>query len=241
MAIAQAHNLYVIEDCAQCAGADWGNAKAGSIGHIGCFSFYPTKNLGACGDGGAITTSNPELATTMRLLREHGQPRQYIHDAIGINSRLDVIQAAILQIKLRYLDQWNAQRQGVADRYEALLSGLAGIATPKPLTNGTHVWNQYTVRVLHSSEGSEPGALRDRLRTSLREQGVITSVYYPVPMHRQPVYESLGYTADQLPVANRMAAEVLSLPMFPELTAEQQEQVLFTLKDCLLQVSQTAV
>jgi dTDP-4-amino-4,6-dideoxygalactose transaminase len=235
MAIAQAHNLYVIEDCAQCAGASWGEAKVGSIGHMGCFSFYPTKNLGACGDGGAITTADPELAHRMRLLREHGQPRQYIHDAIGINSRLDVIQAAILQIKLRYLEQWNAQRQGVAERYEALLGGLADIVTPKPLAGGTHVWNQYTIRVLSAAAEAEPGARRDRLRTHLREQGVLTSLYYPVPMHRQPVYESLGYAAEQLPVANRLAAEVLSLPMYPELTAQQQQQVLFTLKDCLLQ------
>ena len=233
MAIANAHNLAVIEDCAQATGASWQGAKVGSIGHIGCFSFYPTKNLGAAGDGGAITTNDPAIAAQLRLLREHGSKTRYYHEAIGVNSRLDAMQAVVLQIKLRFLDTWNAQRAEVAARYQQLLQPIAGIVTPKAIAGGESVWNQYTIRILDSAQTSQPGALRDQVRQQLQAQEISSIVYYPLPLHLQTVYQNLGYQAGQFPVAEQMCHEVLSLPMFPELTAEEQEQVAYALKDSL--------
>lgn len=225
MDVAQAHNLLVVEDCAQSTGASWAGQKVGSIGHIGCFSFYPTKNLGAYGDGGAITTNDPEIAAKLRVLKEHGQKNRYYYEEIGVNSRLDAIQAAILQIKLRYLDIWNNQRRKVASRYHQFLNQVFGITAPQELAGGMGVWNQYTIRVL--------GNKRDLIRSQLQDRGVNTMVYYPHPLHLQPVYESLGYKQGQLPVAEQACQEVLSLPMFPELSEQQQEQVIYSLKDCL--------
>jgi dTDP-4-amino-4,6-dideoxygalactose transaminase len=237
MAIAQAHNLPVIEDCAQSTGASWkdseGNIqKVGSIGDIGCFSFYPSKNLGGCGDGGAITTRSAELAEKMRIVRDHGRRSGYIHEAVGMNSRLDSIQAAILDVKLRCLEQWNRQRQIVAQRYAQLLENIPGITLPQPLADS--VWNQYTIRVQHDGELGDPSSRRDRIRTELLEQGVQSMVYYPLPLHRQPVYASLGYQLGQLPESDKAALEVLSLPMFPELTEIEQERVRDGLKDALI-------
>ncbi|WP_414588323.1 DegT/DnrJ/EryC1/StrS family aminotransferase [Scytonema sp. PCC 10023] len=223
--VAEAHNLLVVEDCAQSTGASWTGQKVGSIGHIGCFSFYPTKNLGAYGDGGAITTNDPAIAAKLRVLKEHGQKNRYYYEEIGVNSRLDAIQAAILQIKLRYLDIWNNQRRKVASRYHQFLNQVPGIIAPQELAGGMGVWNQYTIRVL--------GNKRDLIRSQLQERGVNTMVYYPHPLHLQPVYESLGYKQGQLPVAEQACQEVLSLPMFPELLEEQQNQVIYSLKDCL--------
>lgn len=236
MAIAQAHGLAVIEDVAQATGAEWGGQRAGSIGHIGCFSFYPTKNLGACGDGGAVTTNDPELAATMRMLREHGSRVRYYHDAVGINSRLDGMQAAVLQVKLRYLDTWNQQRRTIADRYQQLLQPLPGLTLPQALAGGKSVWNQYTIRV-QARSGDNPASspYRDQVRASLQTRGVNSMVYYPLPLHLQPVYRGLGYQPGQLPVAEQACREVLSLPMFPELSTEQQDQVVYSLKDCLTQ------
>ncbi len=236
MAIAQAHSLPVIEDCAQATGATWKNRegtlqKVGSIGEIGCFSFYPSKNLGGCGDGGAITTRSTELAEKMRIVRDHGRKSGYIHEVVGMNSRLDSIQAAILDVKLRYLEQWNQQRQVVAERYAQLLGNIPGITLPKPLADT--VWNQYTIRVQHDGELGDAGSRRDRIRTELLEQGIQSMVYYPLPLHRQPVYATLGYQLGQLPEADRAALEVLSLPMFPELTEIEQEQVRDGLKEAL--------
>jgi len=225
MDIAKAHNFVVIEDCAQSTGSSWGGQKVGSIGHIGCFSFYPTKNLGGCGDGGAITTNDPVLAAKLRMLKDHGQKTRYIHEKIGVNSRLDAIQAAILQIKLRYLDIWNHQRRIVAARYHHFLSQLPGIVAPQELAGGMGVWNQYTIRVL--------GEKRNWVRSQLQERGVNTMIYYPRPLHLQPVYESLGYEVGQLPITEQACDQVLSLPMFPELSEEQQDQVIYSLKDCL--------
>ncbi|BAY44511.1 pleiotropic regulatory protein DegT [Scytonema sp. HK-05] len=223
--VAEAHNLLVVEDCAQSTGASWTGQKVGSIGHIGCFSFYPTKNLGAYGDGGAITTNDPEIAARLRVLKEHGQKNRYYYEEIGVNSRLDAIQAAILQVKLPYLDIWNNQRRKVASRYHQFLNQIPGIIAPQELAGGMGVWNQYTIRVL--------GNKRDLIRSKLQERGVNTMVYYPHPLHLQPVYESLGYKQGQLPVAEQACQEVLSLPMFPELSEEQQDQVIYALKDCL--------
>ena len=235
MAIAQAHHLAVIEDCAQATGAEWAGQKVGSIGQIGCFSFYPTKNLGACGDGGAITTRDPEIAATLRMLRDHGRRSGYYHEEFGVNSRLDAVQAAILQIKLRYLDRWNDQRRAVADRYDQLLQPISRVVRPQSSANGRHVWNQYTVRIEGDFSHPEDGELpRDRVRSQLRAKGINSMVYYPLPLHLQPIYRSLGYLPDRLPVSDRAAHEVLSLPMFPELAIEQQDQVVYSLKDCLV-------
>lgn len=229
MAIAQTHNLFIVEDCAQSTGAEWEGQKVGSIGHIGCFSFYPTKNLGACGDGGAITTNDPAIAERLRRLRDHGRQGAYYYAELGVNSRLDAVQAAILQIKLRHLDQWNQQRRDIANHYQRLLNPIPGISLPQEMAGGNSVWNQYTIRV--TGEGN-PGAARDTLKTRLQEKGVASMVYYPLPLHLQPAYQDLGYQAGQLPVAERACHQVLSLPMFPEMTLEQQEQVAYSLKDC---------
>lgn len=228
MAIANQHSLPVIEDCAQATGARWKDKKVGSIGRVGCFSFFPTKNLGGCGDGGALTTDDPDIAAAARLIRDHGSKERYYHEAIGINSRLDAVQAAILQVKLQYLEQWNAQREKVAKYYGQLLAPLAGVLAPREIAHGTSVWNQYSI-LLEGFTAEE----RDRLRDRMQAQGVSTMVYYPIPLHRQPVYKYLEYGQEALPVTDRAAAEVLALPMFPELSGEQQEQVVDALKDAL--------
>jgi dTDP-4-amino-4,6-dideoxygalactose transaminase len=226
MEIARKYNLFVIEDCAQATGAQWAGKPVGSIGQIGCFSFFPTKNLGACGDGGAVTTNDPAIAASIRKIKEHGMSDRYCHDAIGINSRLDSIQAAILQVKLRYLDRWNDRRVEIADRYSQLLSPLPGIAIPSALPGGKHVWNQYTIRIKNRE--------RDIIREKLQSMGVMSMVYYPIPLHLQPVYQNLGYQVGQLPAAEQACREVLSLPMFPDLSWEEQQQVVYRLKDCCL-------
>lgn len=238
MEIADRHQLIVIEDCAQATGAEWDGKKVGSIGHIGCFSYYPTKNLGACGDGGAVTTNDPEIAQTIRSLRNHGQTGQYVHEAIGVNSRLDAVQAAILQVKLRYLDQWNQQRQAVAERYRQLLEPISHVICPQEVVGGKSVWNQYSIRLPRPADIVETTNLkwRDRVKQALMQQGISSTVYYPLPLNRQPIYASLGYHPEQTPVAEQVAQEVLSLPMFPELTQEQQEQVAYGLKDSVFQV-----
>jgi dTDP-4-amino-4,6-dideoxygalactose transaminase len=221
MAIANRHNLIVIEDCAQSSGTQWQGRQVGSIGHVGCFSFYPTKNLGACGDGGAMTTNDPAIAKRMRVLRDHGRTDVYYHEEFGLNSRLDGIQAAILSVKLPYLDQWIEKRRSIATRYQELLGGLEGIVLPKSTEGCT--WNQYTIRV----KGN-----RDKFREDLRSNGVICNVYYPLPLHLQPIYRS-GYHEGQFPHAEQAANEVLSLPMFPELSPEQQKDVAIAVKACL--------
>ena len=220
---ARSHNLLVIEDCAQATGAEWHGQKVGSIGDIGCFSFFPTKNLGGCGDGGAITTNNPELAAQIRMVKEHGSKVRYFHEVIGVNSRLDAIQAVILQIKLKYLDFWNNQRIEIAQRYRELLQPLPNITLPAALAGGKHVWNQYTILTEN----------RDQIRAALQEKDVLSMVYYPIPLHLQPVYQYLGYKKGDLPVAELASEKVLSLPMFPDLSFEEQQQVAYALKDCL--------
>jgi len=245
-AIAQQHNLYVIEDAAQAAGAEWKEKKIGSWGHVGCFSFFPTKNLGACGDGGCVTTNDPALAEKVTMLRQHGMRQRYHHEAFGVTSRLDALQAAILSIKLKHLDQWNEQRRAIATRYSQLLSTIPGILPPQPAEQGKAVWHQYTLRVQpcgpslrcqdqpcrSDAGGIAPrastqasGDCRDWLKAKLAEQGVSSMIYYPVPLHLQVVYRDLGLGEGSFPVAEQAAREVLSLPMFPELSSEQQEQV----------------
>jgi len=230
-AIAAQHHLAIVEDCAQATGATWADRPVGSWGTIGCFSFYPTKNLGACGDGGAMTTNDPAIAAKLRMLRNHGQSQRYLYEMGGVNSRLDAIQAAILTIKLRYLEQWNAQRQAIAEAYTRSLQAIPQILPPATLPGGKSVWNQYTLRLRGPQAPSARPAQRDGLRQHLQSQGIGSMVYYPVPLHLQPVYAHLGYQPGQLPVAEQLAQEVLSLPMFPELTEAQQTQVIYALKD----------
>ncbi len=230
-AIADFHHLAIIEDCAQATGAEWAGQRVGSFGQVGCFSFYPTKNLGACGDGGAMTTNDPEIAAHLRRLRDHGRKGGYHYEELGVNSRLDAIQAAILQVKLRYLNGWNAQRQAVAERYQQLLAPLPGIVLPQATSGGQSVWNQFTIRVL--ADGQEGATRRDRIRAKLQDRHISSMVYYPLPLHLQPFYQNLGYQPGQLPQAEQAAQEVLSLPMFPELSREQQDQVVYGLKECL--------
>lgn len=236
--IAENHGLAVIEDCAQATGATWAGKKVGSIGHIGCFSFFPTKNLGACGDGGAIATNDSQIAVKIRMLREHGSRQRYYHEEIGVNSRLDALQAAILQVKLGYLDSWNKQRSELAIRYHQLLAPISGILLPQALDGGESVWNQYTIRIVdreseETSSASFP-PLRDLVRSQMQQKGVIAMVYYPIPLHLQPVYQNLGYQIGQLPVTEQACREVLSLPIYPELSPAQQEDVVYSLKDSLV-------
>ena len=233
MDLATRYDLVVIEDCAQATGAEWMGQQVGSIGHVGCFSFFPTKNLGGCGDGGALTTNDETLAATARMLSEHGSRVKYHHEAIGVNSRLDSVQAAILAIKLRHLDTWNQRRTQVADRYHTLLAPVAEVVRPLPVTFGRSVWNQYTLRL---SEATAEGQERNQVQQLMREAGVICMVYYPLPLHLQPVYGHLGYQPGDLPEADAVAHQVLSLPMFPELEEAAQVQVVQTLKDCLAKV-----
>lgn len=227
MAIAQAHQLVVVEDCAQATGAQWAGETVGSIGHVGCFSFFPTKNLGACGDGGAATARDPAIAAKIKMLREHGSKERYLHEAVGINSRLDAIQAVILSAKLKYLASWNEKRAQLAAHYHQLLQPLPHIACPQELAGGRSAWNQYTIRV--KSQECD----RDIVRSRLQEKGISSMVYYPLPLHLQPVYQHLGYQPGRLPVAEQACREVLSLPLFPEMTQEQQVAVTYALKDSL--------
>ncbi|WP_017662401.1 DegT/DnrJ/EryC1/StrS family aminotransferase [Baaleninema simplex] len=227
MEISASRNIAIVEDCAQATGATWNDRQVGSFGRIGCFSFFPTKNLGGFGDGGAMTTNDPELARRLRVLKEHGSTRRYVHEEIGINSRLDAIQAAILQVKLGYLDKWNAQRREIARRYAELLRPIPHVVLPSESDNGGEsVWNQYTIRLSTPLD-------RDRVRESLQTLGVSTMVYYPIPLHRQPVYRELGYDEGSFPAAETVCREVLSLPMFPELTPDQQQAIAYRLKEAI--------
>jgi len=218
--IAARHNLHVIEDAAQAIGAEYRGWPAGSMGDMGCFSFYPTKNLGGYGDGGMITTSDDGLATKLRQLAAHGMNPRYHHGMVGINSRLDSIQAAVLRVKLSRLGWWTRQRRANADRYRELFAsaGLdSHLGLPEEVPDRYHVWNQYTLRV--------PEGGRDELRSRLGEQKIGTEIYYPVPLHLQECFRSLGYQRGSLPVTEQAAEEVLNLPIFPELTDEEQQLV----------------
>ncbi len=236
MTIARQHNLIVIEDCAQATGAEWEGQKVGSIGDMGCFSFFPTKNLGAFGDGGAVTTNNRAIAERVRILKNHGQSAKYHYEHIGINSRLDTIQAAILQIKLPYLDSWNQQRRDLAARYHQFLSRITAIVPPRELAGSKSVWNQYTIRLKSQEVETQvkscfSNSLRDWVSLQLKNKGIGSMIYYPTPLHLQSVYKSLAHP--QLPVVEQVCHQVLSLPMFPELSILQQDQVISALNDCL--------
>ena len=214
LAIATKHKLRLIEDCAQAHGAKYQGKTVGSFADLSCFSFYPTKNLGALGDGGLVATSNPELAERLRLLREYGWKQRYQSEISGWNSRLDELQAAVLRIKLRHLDEDNAKRRGIAEAYN---KGLAGLPIELPTTRkgSEHVFHLYVIR----------SAKRDALKAHLETQKIFPLVHYPVPIHRQPAYQdTLGKRA--LPVTEQAAAEILSLPMYPELRDSEVTQVI---------------
>jgi len=215
--LTQDRGILIIEDAAQAHGAllDDGR-KAGTGGRVNCFSFYCSKNLGAYGEAGSITTNDEKLADDLRALREHGQSTRYYHPIVGYNARLDEIQAAILRIKLRRLDEWNSRRQAIAVRYNQQLAGL-DVITPEIPSGGRHVFYCYAIRV--------PGGRRDALRAYLTERGIGTQIHYPVPIHMQEAAQFLGYRKGDLPVTEKVAGEVLSLPMFAELTDAQIDRV----------------
>ena len=211
MALAEEYGLAVIEDACQAHGAEYKGRRAGSIGDAGCFSFYPGKNLGAYGEAGAIVTNNAELAAKLRMFRDHGQQKKYYHSIIGWNARMDGFQGAVLAIKLKYLDEWTKKRQQNAQIYNELLAGINGIQTPKEMPNTSSVYHLY---VIQSDD-------RDGLQRYLEQNGVATGLHYPVPLHLQEAYSSLGYEEGNFPVAEKAAKRILSLPMFPELTEAQ--------------------
>jgi dTDP-4-amino-4,6-dideoxygalactose transaminase len=214
LALAREHDLWVIEDACQAHGAIYKGLKAGSIGHLGCFSFYPSKNLGACGDGGAITTNDGELAKHLNLLRNYGQSRKYYHETMGYNSRLDELQAAVLRVKLRYLDEWNRARREHAEYYTKLLE-TCDFGCPYEARHGTPVYHLYVVRTPR----------REQLRDFLEKRSIYTQIHYPIPIHLQGTYANLGYSRGSLTATENIAAEVVSFPMYPELTKEKIELV----------------
>lgn len=217
--IANQYGLKVVEDVAQAFGGKSQMKSLGTIGHIGCFSFFPSKNLGAYGDGGLIATNDDQLADYCRMLRAHGSKKKYHNERIGYNSRLDEIQAAFLNVKLPYVDQWNEKRREIAAKYNTLLANVKGIVTPLETKGNSHVFHQYTLRV---EEGR-----RDSLLKGLNDAGIQTMVYYPIPVHQLPVYKA---QARSLPVAEKSAKEVLSLPIWPQIKLEQQERVAAAIK-----------
>jgi len=242
MAIAEVNNLKVVEDCAQAAGAHWRGKPVGSYGDIGCFSFFPTKNLGAAGDGGAITTNNFNLAKIIRELAIHGMPERYFHTNIGYNSRLDSLQAAILNVKLNRLNKWIEQRKAIAINYINKLSMIEGIKLPSNTlsNNSVHSWNQFVIRIMDNSfvknikansESVLDNSNRDIFKTELNRLGVNTIIYYPIPIHLQPAYKELDYKEGSLPVTEKVCSEVISLPIFPELKSIQQSYVIDKIKE----------
>ena len=216
--IAHACNLFVIEDACQAVGATINDKKTGTFGNVGCFSFFPSKNLGAFGDGGAVITNNETLALEIKKLRNHGGIQRYRNEELGFNSRLDGIQAGILSAKLLFLDRWNKNRREAACIYRQLLSGCRHISLPpKDRSPYLSVYHQFTIRVLAS--------LRDKLKGSLERAGVGTAIYYPTPLHLLPALKSLGYRPGDFPISEKMSQEVLSLPIFPQITLKQQRYV----------------
>ena len=227
------HDLTLIEDAAQAWGAEWNGVKAGALGTTAAFSFYPTKNLSAAGDAGMVTTNSDELAEHVRMLRQHGMRRRYHHDEVGWNARLDGIQGAILNVKLKYIEGWNQARRIVAERYHALFAaaGLAesgtytthGIVLPHEVPGSRHVWHQYVIRTPR----------RDALREFLTARKIGSEIYYPVPLHLQEALKGLGYAEGSFPEAERAAHEVLALPIFPELREDEQQTVVAAIAEFL--------
>ena len=221
--IARARGLYVIEDAAQAHGAEYKGRRAGSFGDAGCFSFYPGKNLGAFGEAGAVVTDNDELQEKIRVLRDHGQTRKYHHTMVGWNCRMDGIQAAVLSIKLRHLEKGNELRRSHAAQYDRALEGLEEIVTPYKDPHARHVYHIYAIRVRE----------RDEVIQRLGEMGIACGIHYPVPVHLQEAYSNLGYEAGSFPIAEQVAKEFVSLPMFPELTPAQIDMVAEGVREAL--------
>lgn len=227
MEIARKHNLFVIEDTAQALGATYtmesGEVKRlGTIGDIGCTSFFPSKNLGCYGDGGALFTNDDSLAENLRMIANHGQKVRYYHDVIGVNSRLDTMQAAILDIKLRHLNDYADARRAVADYYDSSFEGMPGLITPNRVVNGTHVFHQYTLRVLDGK--------RDALRAHLEERGIPSMIYYPLPLHFQKAFENDRYPKGSMPISEQLSSEVLSLPIHTEMERDELEFIVENVK-----------
>ncbi len=226
--LAAERGLAVIEDVAQALGSEYRFAdgtlhSAGTMGQVGCTSFFPSKNLGCYGDGGALITSDPELGERLRMIANHGQRKKYVHEIIGINSRLDTLQAAILSVKLKQLNDFNHRRRLAADRYDALLAGVPGITTPVRSPKSTHVFHQYTLLV--------PEDRRDALRLHLQLHGIPSMIYYPLPLHLQPAYRSSRFPEGSFPVSESLSRRVLSLPMHTEMNAGQQETIAAVVAD----------
>lgn len=225
LAFAKQHGLHVFEDAAQSQGAKQNGKVAGTIGLSAGTSFYPGKNLGAYGDGGAITTNDDATAKRIRALRNYGSEVKYFHPEVGFNSRLDTLQAVVLRAKLKRLNEYNAQRRSAAERYQGLLKDVAGLKLPRAVPGNEHIWHIYAVQVA--------AARRDAVLKSLQDQGVGAGIHYPVPIHLQGAFKGHGHKAGDFPVAEKAAAEMISLPIYPELTASQSEQVAVALKKAL--------
>ena len=223
MAIAKKHDLHVIEDAAQAIGADQNGRKAGSIGETGCLSFYPTKNLGAMGDAGMVLTQDSELAGRLRATMIHGGSKQYHHEWVGGNFRMDSIQGAVLSVKLRHLDSWTAARQANAARYNELFADCPAVTTPTLMQGNTHIYHQYVIRTPR----------RDQLAEHLRAQQIACGIYYPLCLHQQPCFKDLGYAVGDFPESERATTEVLALPVCPEISSEQVEHVADEIKSFL--------
>ena len=217
MAVARQNNLFVVEDCAQAVGAKYKGMPVGAIGDCGTFSFYPTKNLGACGEGGAFVSKHTSVMDKAQLLRVHGSPKRYTHTEVGFNFRMDGFQGAVLSIKLKHLAKWTERRRAIAAKYRAGIT-LKDVQLPVVPAYGESVWHQFTL--LHPK--------RDDMRAHLEKHGVGTEIIYPGPMHRQPCYASLGYAPGSLPVAEKSSATCVSLPIFPELTDQQVDHLIKT-------------
>ena len=234
--IAQKHGLKVIEDCAQATCSEWNNQKVGSIGDIGCFSFFPTKNLGAAGDGGALTTTNSFLAQKIKELAIHGSPKRYNHTRIGYNSRLDSIQAAVLNTKIKFISKWIKKRKDIANIYLDLIQRSEFVSLPKDADNmHSHSWNQFVIRLqnnnysvnkeyleLFETDFKKNNSLRNFLKSRLSEKGINSIIYYPIPIHAQIAYKNFTHDRGSLINTEKVCTEVLSLPMFPEITREEQ-------------------
>jgi dTDP-4-amino-4,6-dideoxygalactose transaminase len=222
LTLAQKYQLKVIEDVAQAFGGQYKGKRLGSCGDVGCFSFYPSKNLGAYGDGGLITTNSDQIAELARMLRNHGCKRSYYNEMLGYNSRLDELQAAILRVKLPYIEKWNDGRSKAAGTYNELFLDVPGVITPKEAANVKHVFHQYTIRILDGK--------RDQVKQHLDEVGISTMLYYPIPLHRLPIYESIS---PQLKIAEEMAGEVISLPIWPTIARTTQEAVVTEIRKAI--------
>lgn len=223
LAIARDRNLLVIEDAAQAHGAEYKGRKAGTIGHIGCFSFYPGKNLGAFGEAGGVITNDPQLNERIRALRDHGQVKKYYHNLVGWNCRMDGIQGAVLQIKLKHLDRGNSLRRQHAAAYNEAFRSIAAITTPLEAEWGKHVYHVYAIRVPD----------RDAVLASLNEAGIGCGIHYPIPVHLQEAYRDLGYSQGAFRVSEQTSTEFLSLPMYPELNKEQRQTVIRTVEEAI--------